>query len=121
MRDLVAKEQNARNTSTGYAIAAYDPLAAFESLTSTIPINHSHFSVHRAALLTDGAERAVSTLGVFKGWSHLTHTAAEKGPAHCLSQLRQAELLDPSGQQHPRTKFSDDATMVLWTNPAPPP
>ena len=38
LRDLVAQEQVARNTAGGYSISAYDPEAAFDSVTEALPI-----------------------------------------------------------------------------------
>ncbi|MPZ91868.1 MAG: hypothetical protein GEU68_09610 [Actinobacteria bacterium] len=114
LRELVEQEQRARNTTSGYSIAAYDPRAAFHSVTESLPFTSSEPTIDRAALLSDGAERAVSTFGLWSDWRDFMRIAPTEGPAECIKRIREAELLDYSGKQHPRTKFSDDASTILW-------
>jgi hypothetical protein len=114
LRQLVASEQEARNTADGYPIAAYDPAAALDSIVETIPLLYEH-AANRVALFTDGVERAVSVFGLYADWNHFLNSAIEQGPARCIETIRRAEIHDSSAQSHPRTKFSDDASMVLWT------
>jgi hypothetical protein len=115
LQELVAQEQLVRNTASGYSIAAYDPDAAFDSVTESFPLSSSAASVDRAALLSDGAERAVSTFGLCSNWRSFMKMASAEGPAQSIKRIREAELLDYSGEQYPRTKFSDDASIILWT------
>jgi hypothetical protein len=67
--------------------------------------------VRRAAVLTDGATRAVDTFGLY-GWSDLLDALGATGPAGILKQVREAEAADPQGIERPRNKLSDDATVV---------
>ena len=67
-------------------------------------------SLHRAALLSDGASRLVDPFGLAT-WEELLELA-ESGPDELLRQVRAAEAVDPEGRQWPRTKRSDDATAV---------
>jgi hypothetical protein len=109
------QEQRARNTASGFSIAAYDPAAALDSVTETLPIESSEQSIHRVALFTDGAERAMSTFGLYSDWRSLMEALSTEGPAAFIRRIRQAEHLDRGGEEYPRTKFSDDASVILWT------
>jgi len=114
LRELVGQEQKARNVGGGYSVAAYDPSAAFDSITRELPFA-SEPAVVRAALLSDGAERAVSTFGLFPNWQDFMTFVSKEGPTRTIEITREAELLDSSGSEHPRTKFSDDASIILWS------
>jgi len=114
LRELVEQEQRARNKATGYSIAAYDPTAAFDSVTETVDASDSTTRIDRAVLLSDGAERAVSPFGICPDWINFMKVVSTEGPAVCIKRIREAELLDPSGKRQPRTKFSDDASITLW-------
>jgi hypothetical protein len=114
LQDLVEQEQRARNTLSGYSIAAYDPKVAFDSVTKSFPFSLSERIIDRAALLSDGAERAISTFGICPSWRDFMKVTSVEGPAECIKRIREAELLDYSGKEHPRTKFSDDASIIVW-------
>jgi hypothetical protein len=103
-------ELAARNVPGGYWIAAADPAAAEHSLTGKLDFREES----RAAVLTDGAARAV-TLGLM-GWSDLLDQLATRGPADLIALVRQAETSDPLGARWPRNKASDDATAVFITS-----
>jgi hypothetical protein len=100
-------ELAARNMPGGYWIAAADPAAAAHSLTGTLALQTGS----RAAVLTDGAARAV-TLGLMT-WSGLLDQLAKRGPMDLIAFVRQAEVSDPLGARWPRNKASDDATAAL--------
>jgi hypothetical protein len=68
-------------------------------------------SLHRGALLSDGASRLVDRFGLAT-WEELLELLAKSGPDELLRQVRAAEAVDPEGRQWPRTKRSDDATAV---------
>lgn len=116
LRTLVEQEQRARSSETGYSIAADDPEAAFDSIAESLPFNTTEPPIDRAALLTDGAERAVSTFGLFRDWREFMRAVSSEGPAACIKKIREAELLDHSGHQYPRTKHSDDASIIVLGN-----
>lgn len=56
----------------------------------------------------------MSTFGLCPNWQAFMKEASKEGPAECIKRIREAELLDYSGKEHPRTKFSDDASITLW-------
>jgi hypothetical protein len=116
LRDLVEQEQRARNTASDYPIAAYEPRAAFDSITESLPFSSSEPTIDRAILLSDGAERVVFPFGLCSDWREFMKLVSVQGPAVCIEMIRDAELFDRSGHQYPRTKFSDDASIVLWTS-----
>jgi hypothetical protein len=99
--------RRARNRPGGYWVAAADPQAASHAVTGSLPSK----SLHRAALLSDGATRLVDPFGLAT-WEELLALLAESGPDELLRQVRAAEAVDPEGRQWPRTKRSDDATAV---------
>jgi serine/threonine protein phosphatase PrpC len=113
VEDLVAAEQAVRNTDDGYWIASFDPQAAHHSLTGSRSIGDKPGQVRRAALVSDGLERAVTLLGLCASWDELLQALITNGPNACIEQVREAEAADPTGQQHPRTAASDDASAVL--------
>jgi hypothetical protein len=99
--------RRARNRPGGYWVAAADPQAANQAVTGSLPGR----SLHRAALLSDGASRLVDPFGLAT-WEELLALLEENGPDELLRQVRAAEAVDPEGRQWPRTKRSDDATAV---------
>jgi hypothetical protein len=115
LRQLVNREQNARNTATGYSIAAFDPGSAFDAVAESLPFSCSKPPIYRAALLSDGAERAMSTFGLCPNWPDFMKLVSTEGPVACINRIREAEVLDNTGKEYPRTKFSDDASITLWT------
>jgi hypothetical protein len=99
--------RRARNRPGGYWVAAADPQAASQALTGSLPGK----TLHRAVLLSDGATRLVDPFGLAT-WEELLALLDENGPDELLRQVRAAEAVDPEGRQWPRTKRSDDATVV---------
>jgi hypothetical protein len=63
--------------------------------------------------MSDGMERAVSLLGVYDSNESLLDAAAN-GPQQCIRRIRTAEANDRTGRRYPRTKLSDDASLVVW-------
>jgi hypothetical protein len=96
-----------RNRPGGYWVAAADPQAASQAVTGTLPAKR----LQRAVLLSDGASRLVD-LFELATWEELLALLDENGPDELLRQVRAAEAVDPEGRQWPRTKRSDDATVV---------
>jgi hypothetical protein len=99
--------RRARNRPGGYWVAAADPQAASQAVTGSLPGK----TLHRAVLLSDGATRLVDPFGLAT-WEELLGMLQESGPDELLRQVRAAEAIDPEGRQWPRTKRSDDATVV---------
>jgi Protein phosphatase 2C len=113
VEELVAAEHAVRNTDAGYWIASFDPRAARHSLTGSHTIGTGPGKVRRAVLLSDGLERAVTVLGLCASWDQFVQALITNGPSALIQRVREAEAADPTGQQHPRTAASDDASAVL--------
>jgi hypothetical protein len=101
-------ELAARNVPGGYWVAAIDPSAVSESITGAIPLKE----VHKAALLTDGASRAVMPFKLY-AWPDLLSALTSVGPSELIRQIRAAEDADPFGVRQPRNKVHDDATAAV--------
>lgn len=101
-------ELAARNTPDGYWIAATDPAAVEHAITGETPLD----TVHRLAVLTDGAARFVDMFSL-GGWGVVLDTIGQYGPRAFAQRVRRAEESDPLGAVYPRNKTSDDATVVF--------
>lgn len=96
------------NSDEGYWIAAANPNAARQAVTGQLSLS----AIRRAALLTDGAARAVDVFGLF-GWRELLDLITSRGPQELIRRVRIAEMADPAGQNRSRFKKHDDASVVL--------
>lgn len=95
-------QRESRNRPGGYWVAAADPAAVDHAVCGSL------LGVRRAALLTDGATRAVEWgVTTWRGLLDLLHT---DGPGAVISWTRELERDDPTGDLWPRYKESDDAT-----------
>jgi len=101
-------ELTARNVADGYWVAAADPAIVAHAITGDVPRQH----VQRAALLSDGAARAVDPFGL-GDWQGILTVLAAAGPGELIRQVRAAETADPAGLRWPRNKIHDDATAIL--------
>jgi hypothetical protein len=108
MRQLVTERQRYRNQPGGYWVAAADPQVASHALSGTWAKN----DIQRAAILTDGAARLVDHFAL-ADWPELLRQLQASGPASIIRQVRQAENSDPDGRRWPRSKRSDDATVLF--------
>jgi hypothetical protein len=88
--------------------------AASHAWSGTYSIGEGPGDLRRLALLTDGVERAVSTLGIWPSWAEFLRALNELGPACCISRVRAAELADPDGRDRSRTSPRDDASTIVW-------
>jgi Protein phosphatase 2C len=104
-------ELNSRNVTGGFWVAAANPAIVSEALTGQI----SSHDVSVAAVLSDGATRAVHPLGLYD-WPGLMRVLRVGGPDGLIRQVRTAEDSDPAGVRWPRNKVHDDATAVLIVN-----
>lgn len=105
-------ELAARNVSGGFWVATHDPSAVEHAITGITPLAE----VRRAAVLTDGAARAVRVFGLYD-WTGLLDVLATAGPAELIAQVRAVEASDPTGLRWPRNKASDDAAVVYVEAP----
>jgi len=101
-------EITARNVAGGYWVAAADPAIVAHAITGDLPRQH----LQQAALLSDGAARAVDPLQLYN-WHGLLTILATDGPGELIRQVRAAETTDPAGMRWPRNKVHDDATAIL--------
>jgi hypothetical protein len=101
-------ELTARNVTGGYWVAAADPAIVAHAITGDLPRQH----LQQAALLSDGAARAVDPFQLYD-WQGLLTILATAGPGELIRQVRTAETTDPAGTRWPRNKIHDDATAVL--------
>ncbi|KKZ72164.1 protein phosphatase 2C domain-containing protein [Streptomyces showdoensis] len=104
---LVREERGLRNTPGGYWVAAADPIAARQALTGVERAGN----VQRAALLTDGAARLVTTFHE-TDWQGLLDLLTRSSPGHAIREVRKAEQSDPTLSRWPRSKQHDDATIA---------
>lgn len=103
----VRTQQRFRNKEAGFWVAAAQPEAADHAVTGSVPSG----AVFRAAVLSDGAARALD-------WSLLTpgellNLVNEQGPEAAIRAVREAEEQDPDGEKWPRAKRADDATLAF--------
>ncbi len=117
VRRLSESQRSYRNRTGGYWVAAGDPAAAHQALTGAVPLSGPG-RLQRAALLTDGASRAVDTFSLMD-WPGLLDVLTDRGPGELIRLVRAAELADEGGAVRPRYKKHDDATAVLCTFPTP--
>ncbi|WFE26382.1 protein phosphatase 2C domain-containing protein [Solwaraspora sp. WMMD791] len=111
-RRAVQWQRQHTNTPDGYWVAAADPAAADRALCGTLPLTGPG-RVRRAALLTDGATRAVDLFGLLD-WPGLLDLLASAGPAELIRRVRAAETDGAvSLATGPRHKRHDDATAVF--------
>lgn len=107
---LMAAQLYARNRPGGYWVAAADPSAALEARTGTV----QRRNLRRAAILSDGASRLVDQYRLTT-WLGLLDILSSGGPGALINRVREADNMDPSGQNWARYKRSDDATAVyVW-------
>jgi Protein phosphatase 2C len=104
---LTTALRRARNRPGGYWVAAADPLAATQAITGSL----ARKELQRAVLLSDGASRLVDVFGLAT-WEELLTLLGESDPGELVRRVRAAEAADPQGRRWPRTKSSDDATVV---------
>jgi hypothetical protein len=104
-------ELAARNTPSGYWIAASNPDAVDHAIAGTVPIA----SVRRAAILTDGAARAVDPFKLYD-WNGILDLLDSDGANALIPHIRAAEKSDSQAIRWPRNKISDDATVVYCTD-----
>jgi len=113
-RRAVALQRRQMNQTHGYWVAAADPDAAFHAVTGSLPLD-GPYRVRRAALLTDGAARAVDPFALCN-WAGLLDLLTEQGPQELIRRIRSAEYADDTPittGQLPRFKRHDDATATL--------
>ncbi|MEU3660013.1 hypothetical protein AB0E77_09640 [Streptomyces sp. NPDC032940] len=97
------------NRPEGYWIAAADPAAAEHAHTGTLPLGGPD-GLTRAALLTDGAARAVDVFSLF-GWPELLGLLAGEGPRALVDSVRKAEYAAARQDGPGDEKAHDDATV----------
>jgi hypothetical protein len=97
--------QARRNQPGGYWIAKDDPHAAEEAVAGSRP----QHDLDGAALLSNGASRAVSPYGLTT-WPGLLELLRTEGPAGIIQRVRQAEATHP---QNTQAQPPDDVTVAF--------
>jgi hypothetical protein len=92
--------------------AASAPEAAAQARAERLPAA----GLRAITLLSDGATRIVDQYHLIN-WRGLLTVLADGGPAELIGRVRAAEASDPDGTRWPRSKASDDATIVYWHQP----
>jgi hypothetical protein len=105
LRALVTSQRQHVNRPGGYWTAAATTEAAHHAITGTLPLQGPE-RLTRAALLTDGASRAVDTFAL-TDWPGLLDLLDAHGPAELIRRVRTAERTEP---HRPRFKRHDDAS-----------
>lgn len=105
LRALVASQRQYVNRPGGYWTASATREAAYHAVTGSLPLRGPR-RVVRAALLTDGASRAVDTFALMD-WPGLLDLLDTHGPAKLIRRVRSAERTEP---HRPRFKRHDDAS-----------
>ena len=100
-------EIEARNRPGGYWVAGADATAVDHAVTGEVPMT----DVHRVALLSDGAARAVDLFRL-TDWPGVIELLSESGPQALVARVRAAERSDEVATRWPRNKISDDATAL---------
>lgn len=106
-RRLVDRERERRNRNGGYWIAADDPSAAAHALRGQRGLS----GLRAVFLASDGATRPVDRFHE-RTWDDLAATVTRDGPRVWLDIVRELEASDRDAVRWPRSKVSDDATVV---------
>jgi hypothetical protein len=85
------------------------PDAAARATTGTLAWD----GLRGLALLSDGATRITDRYGLL-GWPELLATIRGQGPHALIDEVRVAEAADADCSRWPRTKATDDATIIWW-------
>ncbi|MCC3765206.1 protein phosphatase 2C domain-containing protein [Glycomyces sp. TRM65418] len=109
LRAMKRAELATRNTPDGFWVAAADSAIATRALTGTFP----NANIKAFAAVSDGAARAVDLFHLFT-WEEFTKMATWDGPQTVIDAVRKVEEADPVGDNWPRNKASDDATVVTY-------
>ena len=99
-------EHRARNREGGFWCASTDAAAAMHARSGTVA------DVSEVVLLSDGAARLVD-FGLVD-WPGVFDLLRQGGPGEVIRRVRAAEATDRGMVRWPRTKASDDATVVWW-------
>lgn len=106
---LVARQTATRNRPDGWWVAAADPNAAQYAKVAT----YAAGATHRASAFSDGTTRPVDQMGIY-GWPEYLDLLDKLGPAGLIAHVRSIESDDPYGDQYPRTKRHDDASLAQF-------
>jgi Protein phosphatase 2C len=104
--------REARNSPGGFYVASTQSEAAYQAVRGSLSVT----SVHRLALLSDGAARLVERFQL-ANWRQLLDLLTAKGPQELIRRTRQAESAETDAERaNRRGKRHDDATAVLVTH-----
>jgi hypothetical protein len=89
--------------------ARASPGTAAYARTGTLALD----GLRGVALLSDGAARIADRYRLLD-WRAVLSIISDGGPEALIRQVRQAEAADPDRTRWPRSKTSDDATVLWW-------
>lgn len=105
---MKAGELAAKNHEGGYWIATSEPSGVEHALTGAVPLA----GIRDVAVLTDGSARLVDLFADTDWAGVFAALRSGQGPTALIERTRELEDSDPVGQQWPRNKKSDDASIV---------
>jgi len=111
VKNLFVKNKNELNTPGGFWMFGLDPEAADEAITGMFRVSND-LKIH---LMTDGFSCLVDTYHVYETWEKAIDCLHESGCEVLISEIREVEDADPMLRKYPRTKPSDDATLLSLT------
>jgi hypothetical protein len=112
-RELFLTSKAQVNTADGYWIFSLESNAIEKSLTGSFSIDRET-TIH---LLTDGFSCIQDTYRMYRDWSAVFNKIRDTGVELVVRQMRQLEGTDSDLKAFPRTKPSDDATVLSLTFP----
>lgn len=104
LQELQAQQASRRNSTLGYWIAGADPEAAQRGIMHTGLLG----STSSVVLATDGAAKGIS-YGIAPSWRIFTTVNLYES----LRAIHQLEALDERAKSFPRSKPSDDKTVII--------
>lgn len=108
VEDIFLENKSQINSSGGYWVFGIEPSAVDEALTGRF-MTSENLRLH---LMTDGFSSLIDTYNIYKNWGEALDAIDNDGPKALMLKIRESESSDPSLRKHPRTKQSDDATLL---------
>lgn len=111
VEDVFVTNKRNLNTVGEYWMFSLDPEAVEHALIGTVPVS-DEMDLH---LMTDGFSSLIDTYHIYETWDAALCRLHSVGAETIVSEIRTAEDSDPMLRKYPRTKPSDDATLLSVT------
>ncbi len=108
VEDIFLRNKNNMNSPESYWMFGLDPSAVDMAFTGKFDISEG-VKLH---LMTDGFSCLVDTYKIYVSWEEALNRIKSNSHKTVLEEIREIEESDSMLQQYPRTKPSDDATML---------